>query len=291
MATKLPAVPADHETPTPWQVCRGVPVGRDIRPGTVLSSSTAKGTTVSSSVTTQNLARADVADVPTTGGTTEDPAARRTGSRGWALAGIGAGVCGIGTIVFSSMISAIYDPALVGDPAGIKAALEGQTTAMYAFHTATTICAVLLVVFAAGLFQRLRAVVPDTALPIVALSGLLGTAVVLVLGSGLDTEFMMGIPEPDLVQDANAAMFNHWTGTIPWLWTLAGLSGLALFAAFRAGGLPRWIGITGLVLGGLTVVLGVSPAQYMAGVTAPLWLLITAVGFAVGDRAHRAHRA
>ena len=47
-------------------------------------------------------------------------------------------------------------------------------------------------------------------------------------------------------------MFNHWIGTIPWLWTLAGLAGLALFAAYRRGGVPRWIGLVGLVLGGLT---------------------------------------
>ncbi|QBR93089.1 hypothetical protein [Nocardioides euryhalodurans] len=237
---------------------------------------------MSTHVTTQNLARADVAD------DAPAPTERRTGSRGWALAGIGAGICGIGTIVFSGMVDAIYDPALVGDPAGITAKLATQTGAMYAFHTFTTVGAVLLVVFAAGLHRRLRAALPDSAIPTVALGGLLGTAVVSIMGSGLDTEFMMGVTEPDLVQDANAAMFNHWIGTIPWLWTLAGLAGLALWATFRRGGVPRWIGIVGLVLGGLTVLLGVSPAQYMAGMTGPLWLLVTAIGFTVGDRAHRA---
>ncbi len=109
------------------------------------------------------------------------------------------------------------------------------------------------------------------------------------MGSGLDTEFTMALQNGDPVQDANAAMYNHWIGTIPWLWTLAGMTGLALFAAYRRGGVPRWIGIVGLVLGGLTVLLGVSPLEYMAGVTGTLWLVVTAVGFTVGDRAHRAH--
>jgi hypothetical protein len=42
------------------------------------------------------------------------------------------------------------------------------------------------------------------------------------------------------------------------------------------------------VLGGLTVLVGVLPVQYMAGATGVLWLLITAIGFAAGDKAHRA---
>ena len=247
-----------------------------------------RGTTVSTHVTTHNPVRSDL----TTDAADHRPGphvpARRSGSRLWAVAGIGAGVCGIGTVVSSGMVNAIYDPALVGDPAGITARLVEQVPTMYAFHTFTTLGAVLLVVFAAGLHRRLRAVLPDSVLPTVALAGLIGTAFVSIMGSGLDTEFMMGIPIEDAVQDANAAMFNHWIGTIPWLWTLAGLSGLALFAAHRRGGVPRWIGRVGLVLGGLTLLLGVSPLQYMAGMTGPLWLLVTAIGFVVGDRAYRA---
>lgn len=234
---------------------------------------------VTTQITSTHPVRDDLADQPAT------PDVRR--HRGWALAGIGAGLCGIGTIVTSGMVNAVYDPALVGDPAGITARLVEQVPVMYAFHTATALGAVLLVVFAAGLHRRLQAVLPGSSLPVVALAGLLGTAVVSVLGSGLDTEFMMGLPIDGAVDDANAAMFNHWIGTIPWLWTLAGLSGLATYAAGRRGGLPRWIGRTGLVLGGLTLLLGVSPLQYMAGMTGPLWLLVTAIGFAVGDRAHR----
>jgi hypothetical protein len=81
-------------------------------------------------------------------------------------------------------------------------------------------------------------------------------------------------------------MYNHWIGTIPWLWVLAGLSGLALHVAGRRGVAPRWIGRVGLVLGGLTVLLGVSPLEYMSGVTGALMVLVTAIGFTAGDRQH-----
>ena len=51
--------------------------------------------------------------------------------------------------------------------------------------------------------------------------------------------------------------------------------------------MPRWIGRVGLVLGGLTLLLGISPLQYMAGMTGPLLVLVVALGFCLGDRAHR----
>ncbi|WP_217702607.1 hypothetical protein [Nocardioides guangzhouensis] len=239
---------------------------------------------MSTHVTTQNLVRADVP----AGSPDVSPATPRRTSRSWAVAGIGAGLAGVGTIVASGMVNAVYDPDLAGDPAGIQARLADQTGAMYAFHTFTAVGAVLLLVFAAGLHRRLRAVLPESIAPTLALAGLAGTAVVSILGSGLDTEFMMGLTQDDVIQPANAAMYNHWIGTIPWLWTLAGLAGLALFSAYRRGGMPRWIGLTGVVLGGLTVLLGVSPVQYMAGMTGPLLVLVTAIGFTVGDRAHRA---
>ncbi|GAA1788087.1 hypothetical protein GCM10009795_037380 [Nocardioides hankookensis] len=226
---------------------------------------------------THSPARTDITPVP---------AARS--SRTWAYAGVGAGLAGIGTIVTSSMINGAYDDALRGDVPAQAAKLADQTPQMFAFHTFTLVGAVLLVVFAAGLLRRLRAGVGDVStVPLVAFAGLVGTAVVSVLGSGLDTEFMMGPQEDGLVDPTNAVLYNHWVGTIPWCWVLAGLAGVAVFVAARAGGAPRWIGRVGLVLGGLTLLLGISPLQYMAGMTGPLWLLVTAIGFSVGDRAFR----
>src|SRR5262249_29651742 len=135
---------------------------------------------------------------------------------------------------------------------------------------------------------RLRDAMSDSLVPFVAASGLVGTAVVSVLGSGLDTEFMMPFAQGDgLVDDSTAAMYNHWVGTIPWLWTLAGLAGIGLYVAARRGVVARWVGRVGLVLGGLTVLLGISPLEYMSGVTGALWLLATSLGFAFGDRRFR----
>ena len=229
-------------------------------------------------ISTSNPVRADVTPV----------APVRT-SRTWAVAGIGAGLAGLGTIVTSGMINAVYDPDLAGDPEAIVDKLADQTGAMIAFHLVTMIGAVLMVVFAAGLFRRLRATAGEANLaPLVAFAGVFGTAVVSVLGTGLNTEFIFALMDDEMVVDpANVALYNHWIGTIPWLWVLAGLSGLALFAAGRAGAAPRWIGIAGLVLGGITLLWGISPLQYMAGMTGPLLVLVTALGFCFGDRAFR----
>lgn len=232
--------------------------------------------------TTNKPARTDLP-----GPTHLDTAAQRQ-SRAWTLAGIGAGIAGIGTIVTSGMVNAVYDEDLAGDTPAIADKLADQTGPMFAFHTFTTVGAVLLVLFGAGLYRRMQARnTTGSALPLVAFAGLLGTAIVSILGSGLDTEFIMGFVNDQEVDPSAAVVYNHWIGTIPWLWTLAGLSGLAVYAAGRAGGVPRWIGRVGLVLGGLTLLLGISPLQYMAGMTGPLWLLATAVGFCIGDRAHR----
>lgn len=228
-------------------------------------------------VTTHNPVRADVT-----------PVAAPRPSRRWAVAGLLAGVAGLGTMVTSGLVDAVYDETLFGDTPGVADKLAGQTGPMFAFHSLTVIGAVLMVVFAAGLFQRLRShTADDSAAPLVAFAGLVGTAVVSVLGSGLDTEFMMGVGQDDMIDPANAALYNHWIGTIPWCWVLAGLAGLAVFAVGRAGGVPRWLGVVGLVLGGLTLVAGISPLQYVAGMFGPLWLIVTAAGFCFGDRALR----
>jgi len=232
-------------------------------------------------VTTQNPVRSDLAS--TEAGRSDQTTSP---SRLWAVAGIGAALLGAGTIVTSSAVDIVYRDDYAGTTDGVAQALSDKSPVLFAFHSITTLSALLMIVFAAGLFRRLRTALPDGIAPVVALVGLAGTAVVSLLGSGLDTEFMMPGPnnEPGYA-DSSAAVYNHWIGTIPWLWTLAGMAGLAIFVAMRAHAVPRWIGIVGLVLGGLTVLLGVSPLEYMSGVTGVLWLLVTALGFTLGDKA------
>ena len=55
----------------------------------------------------------------------------------------------------------------------------------------------------------------------------------------------------------------------------------------RTGGVARWLGIVGLVGGGITLLAGISPLQYMAGFTGPIGLTVVALGFLVGDKAFR----
>lgn len=68
--------------------------------------------------------------------------------------------------------------------------------------------------------------------------------------------------------------FGHWIGTVPWLWVGAGIAALAVGLAGRwFDAVAPWLAWTSLALGALTTVMGVSPRQYMAGMTGPLWLL------------------
>src|SRR4051812_4219609 len=166
-------------------------------------------------VTTQNPVRTDLASTETAGaGHSSSP------SRLWAVAGIGAALAGAATIVLSSAVDVVYrDEYSHGSVDGVANALGDKTGVLFAFHSITALGALLMVVFAAGLFRRLRATTsPDSLAPVVALVGLAGTAVVTVLGSGLDTEFMMpSAADTASVDDGSAAIYNHWIGTIPWL--------------------------------------------------------------------------
>jgi len=218
---------------------------------------------------------------------TAAPASRR---RLWAWSGVGAGLAGIVSIAASMQVDAVYAPGVEGDPAAIVTRLADETSAILAFHTATLVSMALLVVFAAGLRRRLAGQLPSRSLlPDVAAAGLGLVAVAQLMGSGLTTEFVFGVSDPDAVVVPEAAVFfGHWVGTIPWLWVGAGLAGVAVaVAALRHGATARWVGWVGAVLGGVTLVLGLSPLQYMAGMTGPIWLLLTAIGLALGDRARR----
>lgn len=212
----------------------------------------------------------------------------RAGSRGWAWAGVLAGVAALAGIQVSLTIDAVYGKEYLGDPVAITERLGELTGNLIAFHVATMVGVVLLPVFGAGLRRRLAEQGPaGSLLPDLAMTGLLLVAVAGLIGTGLDTEFIFGTAseDADLVPEA-AVVYAHWVGTVNWLWVGAGLTGVALaVAGLRHAAVPRWIGWVGAVLGGLTLLLGISPLQYMAGFTGPVLLLVVALGFALGDRA------
>jgi hypothetical protein len=236
---------------------------------------------MSTTISTTNPVRSDVTTEPATPPT-------RTRSRAWALAGAGAALCSVVGSVGAGLVHGVYAESTMGDDVAILASLEGDVVPMTVFHVGISLAAVLLVVFAAGLVRRLRESLPaDSIVPFVAGAGVLATAVVWVMAGALDTEFIFGATAPETLVPATAAVYGHWIGTVPGCTMLMGLGGLGVFAASRRGGAPRWLGYAGLLLGGVTVLLGISPLQYMAGLTAALWVLVTACGFALGDRAHR----
>jgi hypothetical protein len=217
---------------------------------------------------------------PTTSRAAGDPPATGPAGRGWVLAGTAAGALGLVGGIASGMVDAVYDPDVSGDPAAITDRLADKLPQILVFHTATMLSCVLLVVFAAGLHRQLRRRTgADSLLPGVAAAGLGLVAVAQLLGAGLTTEFAFALAEdPDLVLPESAAFFNHWIGTIPWLWGGAGLAGLAVARAAKQGAYARWLGITSLVLGGITALFLVSPLQYMAGMTGPVWLVVVSLG-------------
>ncbi|KGM14666.1 membrane protein, partial [Actinotalea fermentans ATCC 43279 = JCM 9966 = DSM 3133] len=207
-----------------------------------------------------------------------------TPSRAWAATALLAGLTGIVSIQASMALSVNWTE-VAGDPDAIVADLAERVPTLLVFHTATALCTVLLLVAAAGFGRRLRAGTPaGSLLPAVASGGLLLTSAAALLGGGLDTQFMFALGTPELV-NTSGSFYSDWVATIPWLWLGAGVSALAVaVAGLRHRAVPRWIAVVSLLLGGLTVLTGVSPFQYLAGMVAPVWLVVVALGFLLGDR-------
>lgn len=230
---------------------------------------------MSTKITTQQRVRDDLADEVT----------QRPG-RAWALAGIAAGAGGFATTFLSASAGAAYVDGEVQDADKVIASLNDHVPALISFHVVATLTVLALVPFGLGLHRRLRAALgPDSLAPGIAAFGILGTALVVLMGTVLNTEFIFGVAgdEPLAVPEA-ATVFNHWIGTVPWVWGLTGLTGWALVKAWRAGVVRAWMGIAAGVLGTLSLLLTVVPLQYMAGWTGSVMVVLVALGFAFGDR-------
>lgn len=219
-------------------------------------------------------------------GTTEDaamPVSRP--NRTWAWTGVAAGVLGIATIQ-ASLATSVDWQATAGDAEAMLADAAGKQVAYLVFHVLAVLTMVTLPIFGAGLKRRLDQQGPAGALHgQVALAGTMLTAAALLLGSGLDTQFALGLSEPSAYVPESVAFYTDWVATIPWLWVGMGLTALAVAAAsLRHDAVRRWIGAVSLPFGLIILVAGVSPFQYLAGFVGPVWLVVVALGFALGDR-------
>lgn len=217
------------------------------------------------------------------------PAVART----WAIVGAAAGLAGVIAIQASLTVDAVYNEKYAGDADSITDRLGDFVPNILALHFGTMIAAVLLLVFAAGLRRRLEAQAPTgSLLPTVAAGGLLLTSVAALMGGAFTTEIVFGLESSDVALDPEfAAVVGHWIGTVPWLWIGSGVTGVAVaVAALRHQAAPRWIGWVGAVLGGITLLFGLSPLQYLAGFTGPVLVLALGLGFAFGDRRFRTGR-
>ncbi|RCK69838.1 hypothetical protein DT076_09775 [Desertihabitans brevis] len=215
----------------------------------------------------------------------ETPSGVPRPGRGWAVAGALAGLAGGVGIWLSMSAGPVFDPANPPTAESVQEHLGGYVPQLVGFHVATVAAALLLIPFAAGLHRRLAGQAPARSLlPAVASTALVVLSAVLVLGSGLDTEFVFGLATPELMVATDVSFYSHWIATIPWLWVTAGVSAIALgVAAVRHGAAPRALGVASLVLGGLMVLFGLSPLQYMAGFLGPLWLLVTGLVMLRGE--------
>lgn len=212
------------------------------------------------------------------------------GGRLWAASGAVAGLAGVVAIQSSTQVDAAYSEDARG-AAAIADRLADQVPQLLALHVSSMVACVLLLVFAAGLRRRLQDQAPAGSLvPDLAAGGLLLTAVVALMGSAFTTEtvFAIGDEEWPLTTEF-AAVVAHWVGTVPWLWVGAGVTGVAVaVAALRHAAAPRWLGWVAAVLGGLTLVAGMSPLQYLAGMPGPVLVLVLGLGLGLGDRSRRA---
>lgn len=209
-------------------------------------------------------------------------------TRSWAVFGVIAAVGSLVSVFLSMTLSPDYVAGTVITPEQIDAGLAEKRLVMIAFHVVTLASGLLMVVFAAGLRRRLRSTLTGDSLPpTVAFAGLSLVSVAQMLGTGLDTEFLFGVADTAINLPSDIGFYSHWIATIPWLWAGGGLAALAVGAAGRSGAVPRWIGLTSTGLGTLTVLLALSPLQYLAAAPGVIWLLAVSIGFLVGDRAHR----
>jgi hypothetical protein len=212
------------------------------------------------------------------------PGDRRTvrgPGRGWAAAGVLAGVAGFAGMEVQSRLAPV-DPAVNVDAALLVDGYVLQGLGMIAAVLALfVVAAFAVVVFGAGLRRTLAAQCPAGSLvPDVAAAGTLLVAALCLVGSGPATEVFFGLmhaaeSDPDIT-----ASLMRMMDTLPWVWGGLALTVSAVaHGALRHGAAPRWLGVVSIVFTVLVGGLAMAPLQYLAGYVGAIWLVIAGVTY------------
>jgi hypothetical protein len=217
------------------------------------------------------------------------PAVGRAG-RGWAAAGVLAGVAGYAAMEAGTRF-APPDPAAYADAGQMVDGYAGLGPGLVAVELALyVIAAFAVVVFGAGLRRLLAVQCPAGSLvPDVAWAGTLLVAALCFVGSGPATEVFFGLlhaaeTDPDITVSLVRMM-----DTLPWVWGGLALTVAAVaYGALRHGAAPRWLGVVSIVFTVLVGGLAMAPLQYLAGMAGAVWLVLAGVACLVSRGARPA---
>ncbi|MHB1138413.1 MAG: hypothetical protein ACYC2O_05600 [Microthrixaceae bacterium] len=205
----------------------------------------------------------------------------------WAWAGFVAGLLGLATFVVAPMVVTEWTDELMSNNELLAVQLADSELIVWVTQVLTSMSALLLVIFGAGLRRRLAAQEPASSLvPTIAFSGTLLTAAACLVGGGISTELFwsltqdVGATDPDTL-GAHMSIFN----TIAWVWAGFGMSAGAVgVAALRHGSIQRWIGWVSAVLAAIVLASQLAPVQYLALLPGSLWLVVVGIGLARRER-------
>ncbi|WP_148288617.1 hypothetical protein [Ilumatobacter nonamiensis] len=215
-----------------------------------------------------------------TGIRASSPPARR-----WAVCGIAAGVLGLAQFALTGGLG--VDTEALADNQLVAEQITDAAPWVWLYQVTGVLTAVLVAVFAAGLFRKLSQQAPaDSLIPMLSVSGLLLVSSMSLVGSGICTEMFWGLTQDsaDLDPDtlaAQLAIFN----TMGWVWAGAGLTaGAVAVAGLRHGAVGRGLAIGSAVAASLIGLVNLVPLQYLALLPGALWLIGAGIGFARSER-------
>ncbi|REE97776.1 hypothetical protein [Thermomonospora umbrina] len=206
--------------------------------------------------------------------------------RGWAWCGVLGGLIALVVIFFLSVALSSVDEALWKDNARYVEAIADKKTTVWIFQTGTSLAALLVIVFAAGLRRKLARLEPrDGLVPGLVFAGLLLVAALLLVGGGISTELYHALrqyekADPDTI-GANLGIYN----TLAWVWAGAGLSaGAVAVAGFRRRTVGRGTAVFSAVMAALIALVQLVPLQYMALLPGALWIMVMGAVSATSKR-------